>query len=615
MSIASRRSIIVFVKQSKTLIVMIGALLALLATLGAVQYVWLGQISEAERERLHQHLQTDMQNFARDFNKEIRAAYYTFQVEAGDWQKKDYANFNIRRQLWQRQTAYPQLVRDFYFVEGNAPPLRYDAAAQSFQTAEWTAELRDIQSKIRNRTEKQFFDAVVVNTFTLLMPDLATNIKAAEAQNGITVIEANLNGYLIIELDENSIHQLLSDLRQRYFSDESTGYDLSVTSKTDAKNIYSTDQNNSAADEPNDGSVALFDLSSNNFEVSVNGSVISTDRNATRGSIVSNVNKSNDNNPPLPTLGANGAIKLQVADNRHADAKLPETNGLWTLNARHSDGSLDAHVANTRRRNAAFSFGVLGLLAFSVVSIYTALHRAQILAQRQVDFVSAVSHEFRTPLAVIRSAGENLADGITKEPAQIARYGELIKGEGVKLSKMVEQILAFAGANSGKMKYDFRQTNAREIVEHAIAECEALLIEKGLTIEKNIGENLPVISADKIALSQAIQNLIVNAVKYSDGDRRLRISAQRVGERIKIIVEDHGIGIAPKDLKLIFEPFYRAESVVEQQIHGSGLGLSLVKQTVEKHGGKVTVESEIGAGSRFTIILFGKKENYNHIET
>ena len=233
--------------------------------------------------------------------------------------------------------------------------------------------------------------------------------------------------------------------------------------------------------------------------------------------------------------------------------------------------------------------------------IFASSQRAKMLAQRQVEFVSSVSHEFRTPLAVIYSAGENLADGVAKEQTQVSRYGDLIKGEGKKLSRMVEQILEFAGANSGKKKYDLREVDVIEIIEKAIAECEPMIKENNFTVEREIAGDLPKIIADKNALSQAFQNLIANSIKYSNGNGWLKISAKNGGGKIKIVVEDKGIGISAKDLRHIFEPFYRAKSVVDEQIRGSGLGLSLVKQTVEAHGGRVSAESELKkeADSRF----------------
>jgi signal transduction histidine kinase len=229
--------------------------------------------------------------------------------------------------------------------------------------------------------------------------------------------------------------------------------------------------------------------------------------------------------------------------------------------------------------------------------------RAKKLAQRQLDFVSSVSHEFRTPLAVIYSAGENLVDGVVEKPGQISEYGTLIKREGKKLSAMVEQILEFAGARSGKRKYDLRKTDVARVMSDALSECQPLITESGFIVEKNMPAGLPEINADGAALSHAFQNLISNAIKYSGDDKRLRITGENGGGAIKLSFQDHGRGIPASERSQIFEPFYRGKEVVAAQIHGNGLGLSLVRQIVEAHKGKIEVESRPGVGSTFTIKL------------
>ena len=114
-----------------------------------------------------------------------------------------------------------------------------------------------------------------------------------------------------------------------------------------------------------------------------------------------------------------------------------------------------------------------------------------------------------------------------------------------------------------------------------------MIAENNFTIEKEIADNLPKISADKRALTQAVQNLIANSIKYSNGEKFIKISAKNGGGKVQISVEDHGLGIEKNELGKIFEPFYRSKKVVDEQIHGNGLGLSLVKQIVEAHGGRL----------------------------
>jgi two-component system, OmpR family, sensor histidine kinase SenX3 len=619
-------------KSSRFPIFVVGGLLMLLSILAILQYVWLGQISDGERERLRRNLQTDTQRFAEDFNREIQSAYFNFQLNADVWREKNWNDFNERYKFYTEKTAYPNLVKEFYLIEltEKQAVLHYDKETQSFEPAELTPQFANLKSEF---SSEKTFQPFVEELHALLMPIY----NAGERFDRILVRTAKPNianqpalemtkkyGFLIIELDENVIkNQILPDLVKKYFSEsESANYNLAILNKEN-QTVFQT-QNVSSTDS----SAKLFDLSADNFMFFANREMISSIQGEKQQKVIfsqiqSTTSKTSDENKTeiqfeknetptikIPNLNAaNSRVEIQMQTDSKPRVRIFESktsgedNNHWTLNVQHNSGSLEQFITNTRYKNLGISFGILSLLGISIVLIFVSSQRAKLLAQRQIDFVSSVSHEFRTPLAVIYSAGENLADGVAKEENQVSRYGDLIKGEGKKLTKMVEQILDFAGAASGKKKYDFRAANVNEIIENALAECQPLIDEKGIKVEKEITENLPEIVADKTALTQAVQNLIVNSIKYSNGENFIKITAQNGNKVLKIKVEDHGIGIAKNDLKHIFEPFFRAKSVVDEQIHGNGLGLSLVKQIVEAHGGQINVASEFGKGSKFTIEL------------
>lgn len=284
--------------------------------------------------------------------------------------------------------------------------------------------------------------------------------------------------------------------------------------------------------------------------------------------------------------------------------------GGWQLSVKHRAGSLDAAVGSVRRRNLAISFGILLLLGVSVGFIVMSSRRAQRLATQQMEFVAGVSHELRTPLAVICSAAENLADGVpglVDNRDSIKRYGGLIRDEGRRLTAMVEQVLEFAGAQSGKKTYELRPTELNRVIDDAIAACHLQLVEGGFELEKQIVAEPPMINADAAALSRAIQNLLNNAMKYSGESHWIGLYVETVktdrGNEVQIKVSDRGLGIPSSELPHIFEPFYRGKEVVASQIHGNGLGLSLVKHIVEAHGGQVSIESRSGQGSAFKLYL------------
>src|SRR5690606_19941435 len=279
----------------------------------------------------------------------------------------------------------------------------------------------------------------------------------------------------------------------------------------------------------------------------------------------------------------------------------------WRLVARHRAGSLEAAVAEARSRNLILSFGILLLMALSVGVLARAARRAERLARQQIEFVAAVSHELRTPVSVIGAAAENLADGVVTDPARVKTYGTRIQTEVRRLGETVERVLLYAGIEAGRAIGHRAPVDVGAVVRDVLAAAAPALDEAGITVETDLAGGLPPVSADAGALRAVLANLIANAIKYGGSGRWLKVSASEAtakGRReLRIAVADRGLGIGPADLPHIFEPFYRGAEASARQIHGNGLGLSIVRGIVEAHGGRISVQSTPGAGSTFTVHL------------
>ena len=273
-----------------------------------------------------------------------------------------------------------------------------------------------------------------------------------------------------------------------------------------------------------------------------------------------------------------------------------------------------AIVAGSSHRSVARLIAVLGFtLLFASASIW-AIQRSKMmsevqLAKLQMDFVASVSHELRTPLAVIGSAADNIADGVVEGKEQLTRYGVVIRNQTRQITELVNEILLFASTKEREIRYYRRPVKVQQIVESVMENTSELARASGFVIECHVDPELPYVMADAAAPSQCLQNLIVNAVKYSGESRWISVRAAldyahgRSRKEIRISVQDRGIGIASSELPHVFEPFYRSPAVSASQIHGTGLGLPLAKNIAEAMGGTLSVESELGVGSVFTLHL------------
>jgi signal transduction histidine kinase len=222
------------------------------------------------------------------------------------------------------------------------------------------------------------------------------------------------------------------------------------------------------------------------------------------------------------------------------------------------------------------------------------------LEQLRRNMVTDVAHELRTPLSNIRGYLEALQDGLTEPtPALIDSLYE----EAMLLSRLVDDLQELALAEAGKLQLVRQPITLAEIVEQVVNIFQPQMTAKGLTVKADLPTDLPPVDADPDRVGQILRNLLTNAITYTPSGGKITVTARSTGSEVEVSVQDTGVGIAPEHLPYVFERFYRADKSRARATGGAGLGLAIVRQLVEAHGGRVWAESTPGVGSVFGFTL------------
>ncbi|HEY6253355.1 MAG TPA: HAMP domain-containing sensor histidine kinase [Candidatus Angelobacter sp.] len=616
-------------KQRVFLTGVVIALAGVLIALAVLQYRWAREVSDATNVRLQANLDSSILGWREDLYRELTGVFAALQVDPGQSPHQKAAQYAQQYQSWSQTAAHPDLISHLFLFQNagteHSQLLQWNAATNQFEPADWPAELDRLHNWMQIRSEEMVkaagavmrlrqqdrlrrhsngstspfgghrlfgpdgFPATVdVNAMTLVRLQIRhTSHSAGNQSKGQS---APAIDWAVVRLDSKVFQEhVLPELVERHFSG-SQGLDYQVAVVAGPSSVvYSSDagfgkQDGAAFDRtipvygPPHGPPARRGMAPPSFAPSAH-----LHGGGTR-----------DN-------GFAGPLRLDAIHYTDADTD-------WQLLVRHRLGSLEAVVSGMRRRNLALSFGVLLVLAGGIAIILISSQRARVLAKLQMDFVAAVSHELRTPLAVISSAAENIIDGVVAGKQQLSQYGIEIKNQARHLIKLVEQILLFSATRNKGHHYSLRPLRVSDVIETALKDTAGLIEENRFTVEREVAPNLPPIMGDLPALSHCLQNLITNAVKYGGDARWMRISAKANDasgqyDEVQVSVEDKGLGISAGELRRIFEPFYRSRSVDAGQIHGTGLGLSLARDIAAAMGGRLTVTSEPGKGSCFTLYL------------
>ncbi len=581
--------------------------MAVLAVLAALQYHWLGQVSEAERQRMHETMTTRARALAADIDREVARVYLAFQLREPEAKQIESA-LGARYRMWRETSRHADLVSGIYAVAPDGSLRTFDTRAGNLAPIDWPADLKAIQA--RGRTARvaspggpglSFRLPPTISTDPLAVSVLLPFMTHRSQHSGVETHVVTPAGSLLIVLNKQKfVGEILPQLIAQHLGGSLDEYRLSIV-RTRAPNeiVYATTTDWVLFD-PEKADVRVDALA---VRPAINDRVLAAELRTAAPALPPAP-------PPAPPAGAQPERFTVMIEQPRAAARVTTTagamgstgGGAWQVLLKHRAGSLEAAVTRVRRRNLLMSFGMLTLLAASVGLVLVSARRAERLASQQMDFVATVSHELRTPLAVIRSAGQNLAAGVVQDTR---RYGDLIETEGRRLTDMVEQTLALAGLSGERRPVAQHPVDAGDVARAVLASPETSARADGVTFDLRIADELPLVLADEMLLRRGVQNLVANALKYGAAGGWIGVTVDAAGSRrgreIRITVTDRGPGVAAEDLPHIFEAFYRGRQAVADQVQGNGLGLHLVKRIAEAHGGRVTVRTAPGDGAAFTL--------------
>ena len=269
----------------------------------------------------------------------------------------------------------------------------------------------------------------------------------------------------------------------------------------------------------------------------------------------------------------------------------------------------DENLINDLIQRRSWIYGISTILlvvamVLGVVLIVRDIAREKRLAQLQSDFISNVTHELKTPLTSISMFAESMLLKRVRKDSDKEEYLSIILKESERLKRMINNILEFSKLEKGKSDYQFVNSNLASLVTTAIQEFDYWFEKEGFQVVTELDNKIEA-NIDPEKMKQVFENLLNNAIKYSPKNKKIITRLYLNANSIHIEFEDQGIGIPDKEIEQIFEKFYRINH--KESISGTGLGLTVVKEIIEAHNGKIEVSSEVGKGSKFSIILHQQK--------
>ena len=579
----------------------VALLVTLCAALAGLQYRWIGEVADAEAHRLREDLQSRLNLLRRDMNEEISMACYAYIPAAWEFQKRGREEVYLSQFRQRKKIDGDHVVQRMAVAvpeQGDLTLFFPDAAGTRLVRGNWPPKWATMHDNLVARLHG---GPIPLNQSSTLVE--FPRFSSANFFNGRNFVEQD---WLVLDLDAEYIGQtLVPDMLNRYLGQSGTlEYDAEVIAKADPSFlIYRSSDSPVQANWIADAAVDLLEI----------------------GRVPQPSAAVDEAKPRAHNGGGPGAPDSRAPASSRGFSVPPAipSSGLWTLRVHHHAGSLETMVAEARRRNNLLSAGLLLLILTTTYTLLRFSRRAQALANLQMNFVSGVSHELRTPLTVIRTAAYNLRGELATQPGQVVRYGTLIRQEAEKLSALVEQVLRYGNVRAGRTLQSRHALSVPQRIEASLLAARNTYPLKNLVIERSIEPDLPLVLADEESMQHALQNLFDNAIKYGtpggEGGDWIGISAtaSRNGGApgVEIRVADRGPGVPAGEIESLFDPFFRGRRAQEDQIHGTGLGLNLVKTIIEAHGGTIAVHNREERGAEFVLHIPGATPSQSHGET
>lgn len=605
----------------------------LLSIVAVLQFRWTSQITEATDAQIGSSVQSLMMDWHRDLYREFSAICVALQVGPDSGARDGWKDYLQRYADWNGFAANRDMVENVFIWEINQKRgpqlLRLEADSEKIERWDVPEKLETLLARLhadssslavalnswefhsspsprhqendRNLSLRHAMpgDALLGWQFDPNIPALVHPIvhHTRPLDSHSPIIPGAVDWIVVLPNFSTVENRILPGLAQRYFGGrDGLEYNLAViVPQSPPRLIYSSDARFGA------GSVDVAEATMNIFGPPTESAGGHSRQAAGGGSSLKSAEWHSFSGPVwFPTI-------------QYTSAQDP-----WVLVLQHRNGPLQAVVAKVKRRNLTISALVLLLLGATMGFVAVASLRAQKFAKLQMDFVASVSHELRTPLTAIFSAGENIKDGFVSGESNMAHYGSIVTSQARQLVDLVDRILLFASIRSGKTHYSVQPLQVSEILQRVRKSTAALIEDSTHPFVEHVEPDLPCVTGDLSAVCGCLENLITNALKYSATNVPIHISAaahltHNHKKEIRISVQDHGIGINSSELPHIFEPFYRSPNVASTQIRGTGLGLSLAKHLAEAMGGRISVVSEVGVGSVFTLHLPAAGEQGNQV--